>query len=354
MRRTLVLVTSAILTLTFAQVARAHDPTGGENEYTDGVTVGFRWDPTFGVPNWLATAFESAAEVSWASGNNSDAPRFQWTGTGPDVRYRTNAQMPATAECPDTFWYACTDYNSGVTWQYTVFNSAQNALGSLPWYWCQDPAQPDTSCIDAGRTGIHELGHVVGLSRQSNGHSHQPDSAMSSTSVMQLNPIKSPDSRYNDLFLGQCDEFELQREYDVLSLAGTYATCVDHAVGTGFASGEIETVVVRTSAASITLPCVTSTTSITGTLTLSSGTGLGRLAGNQLPGRAVVIERRVSGGAWASHATVTTNSSGNFSRIVSTSTPGTWEFRGLFSDGAEVSLDGDDGGITTVTWNASC
>lgn len=268
--------------------------------------------------------------------------------------YRTNAQMPNTPECPSTFWYACTDYTSAGLWLYTVFNSAQNVGGSVPWYWCQDPAQPDSGCIHVGRVTLHELGHASGLSRQSNGHPHQPDSATSQTTVMQLDPAKSPDARYDDVYLGQCDLFELQREYDVDTLAGALANCVDHATGTAFVGGEIDVAVTRTSPASISIPCAGTSTSITGALSLSSGSGLGRLAGNALPGRVVTVQWRPPGGTWTAYGTATTNSAGSYSRLVSYPTEGIREFRADFSDAAEVPLDGGTSLVTTVTWEDLC
>lgn len=353
MRRACVLLALIVTALAPGTVV-AHDPTEGENEYGDGTTQPFFFGAGTSGLTWFMNPFESAAEVTWDSGNNSQAVRFlKSSAASAEVRYRTNAQTPSTPECSDNFWYACTDYYSNGQWFYTVFNSQQNVGGAkLPWYWCDDPANPNTDCTNIGRITMHEIGHAAGLSRSSNGHNHQPSSAASTTTSMQALPAWEPDSRYNDVMLGACDEFELQREYEVESYGGTFAACTDHATGTAFVGGEIETVVTRTSGSSATI-CVGDSVNFNGTINLSSGTGLGRLAGNILPFRDVTIQRASVGGTFSNYATVSATGAATFSRALMSASIATWQFRAVFADSAEAQLDGDISATMTVSWISS-
>lgn len=334
--------------------AAAHEPTEGVAEYSQQATQ--KW--VFGLgatSSWFTSAVRAALGSNWNGDDTTQAPTWDEDVYGATIRYRSNAQTPDTAECPSTFWYACTDYldPGETTWDYTVLNSVQNALGNTPWYWCQDPAQPNTGCIDVQRVMLHEAGHAAGLSRSSNSQSHQPDSLSSSDSVMQSNPKQYPASGYNYRALGFCDILGLQLVYDVRSSANTYGDCADHVPGEVNAGGLIS---VTTTSQSGYDECLGFAITVSGRLALRTTTDYGRISNNPLTNRIIWFDRRRHGGTtWTYNvtSTIASNASGyNWAKSFTTgsTTTITYDFRGHF-DG-EVAIDDDTTPVFTLTWLA--
>ncbi len=344
-------------------VVTAHSPTAGEREYsTSGATEEFFLGQGTSGLTWFTTRIETALETNFETANNSLTPNFVRTAVdGVEIKYLLNSQVPDTTECPASFWYACSDYNGGAaktTWHSTTYNSEDPSGSKVSW-WCDHPSQDPPGCFDVGRVLLHEAGHGVGLARSSNGQSHQPDSAAYTTTVMQINPIVSSNTGWNTAVLGTCDLFELSREYDVVDYSDPYPACIDHLSGVAFSGGKIISPTVLNNPPD---ECTGVSVVLSGTLRLVSVVGasdddqLGLLAGNGLAGRTISIYRRTPGGSYGSPyttTTVTSGSSGSWSKSVVSGTSGTWYFQARFAPaGADATtLNSSTSAEFPVTWN---
>ena len=168
---------ASLALLTLPTMALGHDPTRGENIYDDELTLASKWgvyDDSTHSPaastTWFRTNVTTALTTDWNAGGISHAPMFTTGGSGtiPDLRYLTTAQLANTEECPAGFFMACTDYNgavdAGTTWKYTAFNS-EDPAGAQISYFCEYPGQADAACESIRRDSLHEMGHVAGLER---------------------------------------------------------------------------------------------------------------------------------------------------------------------------------------------
>ena len=89
---------------------------------------------------------------------------------------------------------------------------------ALESYWCESPSQVGSisGCFDTRRVTLHEAGHGVGMSRQSNGHIHFPGGAADPRySVLHSPPIPNPTSMYDRRVLGGCDLLSLAIDHDI-------------------------------------------------------------------------------------------------------------------------------------------
>ena len=357
-------VSAVILLLATPLLVTAHSPTGGDREYSpDNAAEVFWFGSGTSALTWFITEIEPALESHWNTSNNTRAPHFTRTSVdGAQVKFLLNSQVPNTTECPSTFWYACTDYVgvAKTSWNSTTFNSADPA-GSAVSYWCGAPNQADSGCVDAGRVALHEVGHGVGLARQSNGDVHQSDSASAATTVMQTNPIFATNSGWATEALGTCDLIELAREYDVVNFTLALPACVDHIAAPATTGGKVVSDAVQTT--TLTGACVGSGVTLSGSLKLTSQPAddqLGLLAGNGLGTRTIEIFRRTSSTTYpvSAFATTTTSSTstGAWSISVTSGIAGTWIFKAHFSAaGADLlTLQPDDSLERTITWSTPC
>lgn len=369
MRRVLVAVMAGLTLSCLPVVADAHNPTRGENSYGDDLTVSSKWgqydDSTHSPPastSWLQMNVSTALGTDWTADSVSHAPSFATGGSGsiPDIRYLTSAQLANTEECPAGFFVACTDYNgpasAGTTWKYTAFNS-ENPAGAPISLFCEYPGQADAACESIRRDALHEMGHVAGLERgdYTTGASHyQPATAPSTTTVMILNLQEASDPGWNYYLLGTCDLIELQREYDVNALSDGYANCVDHipSPGTRY-DATTDTTRIRAYAAMVDPAdevCVGEFATLSGTgVIINDPATLGRIANNPLSGRTMAIQRRTVGGsAWSAVATNGISNTGAWSKQVTSSTGGTWEYRAWY--GGETAVQNDESSHFQIHW----
>ncbi|MES2209088.1 MAG: hypothetical protein V4515_02760 [Chloroflexota bacterium] len=353
------------LPLVAPAVAFAHSPTGSDREYSpDNAAEEFYFGAGTSALSWFIVEVEPALETNWNTSNNTRAPHFTRTSVdGAEIKYRTNAETPFSDECPDTFWYACTDYYGGAsatTWMSTTFNR-EDPSGPLLSLWCQFPGQGDSGCADVRRVAIHEAGHGVGLARQSNGHVHQTDSQTSATTVMQTNPKLATAAGWLDRFLGSCDLIELAREYDVVSFSQALPACVDHI--TAPATSNVKVVTVASQTTTATGVCVGIGVTLSGSLRLTNQPAddqLGLLASNGIGGRTVEIFRRTSSGGYPSTpyttTTVGTSEAGSWSKSVVSTTSGTWIFQARYAPGSSdlSTLNASTSLERTITWSSPC
>jgi hypothetical protein len=334
--------------LGFALVApssvSAHVPTEGVPHYGDGATDTYKYETA--VPLWLRGPFYDGAVDEWPVGMNSTAPNWSLnTNSANLVRYlELRSETLDRNECdPDVVWLACAWYDGVGRWGAIEYVNDTQFAGT----WCQDTTNTvelfHDGCYNVSRVALHELGHIAGLARMTDGNAHQSSTASETNTVMKGSTPSQPNAGWDSASLKRCDLIELQRRYGVDSYAGSYADCVDH-LGAGTSNGKISTVV--TISVSTTLQCVGSAVTFSGSAKLSSDANLADIKGNPLQGRTVSLRR---GGS--SVASDTVSSSGAWS-LAHTSPAGTYSFDARYA--GELSLDADNSATRTVTWSSSC
>jgi hypothetical protein len=366
------------LAIVAGQSTLAHLPTEGKREYlgdnhaqyyqfSSGSRDGGQTSSPQ-APTWLQSNVE-AADSDFEDLNNSRAPGFVPYIGGPfevgTIWWALNSETPDTAECPPTFWFACTDYRTDGTssdrWKSTTYNRSNPSSG-LDSHWCQSTAQigPTDGCIDTRRVTLHEFGHGVGLSRDSNDDLHFPtsDPNYASFSVMHGEPLYKPATNYDLRQLGTCDRLALGILHDVDSFSGVYNIgCVDHLGSPALDNGDIDTTVTQSTLSAVV--CIGDSFTFTGTARIVSASVLGELSGNGLAGRLVTIYRRTSGGSYSSYtsATVASGEGGSWSVTIGSSTAASYYYQARYAPNPsdDPDLDGDSSGLEKhVTWSTSC
>jgi len=169
---------------------------------------------------------------------------------------------------------------------------------------------------------LDELGHVDGLDH----HVNAPDDSDYADAVVQTVSHARPQVGWNASAFGRCDVATLQQLYDVPSWATPYSTCLD---------------VPTLTTLSATPTSVISPGSTTFTATLRTD-GTGRLDGNPMSGRIVVLQQR-SGTGWADLVTMSAGTAAG-SYVAKLAPKGTQDFRALFrkpsGEGVRTSASG--------------
>lgn len=362
-------VVAVLLAGALPATAAAHSPTEGKAEYTtDNHHQIYAYGTRSGsvAPSWLKTNVDSAMNGDWDSANTTRSPYFSLPSGAAEIAsayWNTNAETPDTMECPNTPWYACTDYLSDGQaedrWKSTTFNR-EDPAGALESYWCQSTAQIGSTdgCFDTRRVTLHEAGHAVGLSRSSNGHVHFPGGAGADPdhSVMHSLPIPKPVAGYDQRWLGACDVLSLAIDYDLDSFNGVYPGCVDHLGAPAIQNDDIDTKVIQDN--TTLLLCVGQSFTLSGTAKIVTASILGELSANGLAGRTVTIYRRTSSGTFGAYTTTTVagGEGGAWSKSISNASLATYIFQTRYAPNTtdDPTLDGDSSGEKTVTWSSAC
>jgi hypothetical protein len=196
--------------------------------------------------------------------------------------------------------------------------------------WCQ--LDNTTGCYDVENVAIDEFGHVLILGH----HQNFADDSDYLDAVVQTVSRTKPRAGWNAHAYGPCDVATLQVRYDVPNWAAKYSTC-------------LSLVTTATLAASDTSVPSGSTVTFTAEIKVGVDSDYGRLSGNPLSSRSVVLQRRpVSGGSWSTVTTMAqTAGSGIYERTLTVSASFQW--RASFAKPPGEGLRASNSAPITVT-----
>jgi hypothetical protein len=250
-------------------VAHNPDPVLAGGLFAQSADLHYRWGSGGTPPTAIRTAINAAAGDSNAS-RRSKAATFTYDSSGGntvyygvDVPCGINGLACFRRDAPTSFGLWLRENGHRFDW------------GVLRW--CELNGDPD-GCYDAENIVLDELGHVLGLDH----HVNYADDSDYADAVVQTYSHAKPRVGWSAHAFGRCDIATLQQQYDVASWSTPYSTCLD-----------IPTRI----ALSVTSTDVAYGSMVTFTATLSSAGG-GRLAGNPMAGRVVVLQQR-TGTTWA-------------------------------------------------------
>jgi hypothetical protein len=254
--------------------AATADPVGG-SALPQSVTLGYGWTAGAVPPASMRTAVNAGAADATGS-RRSKAGSFVYDAdSGNTVTY--GGSSPCVVN-----WIACTWRTSTLAFDMWIReNGHRYDWGTLRW--CEVAGTTD-GCFLAETVALHEFGHVDALAH----HVDEDDDSDYLDSVM--NPVSRarPKAGWNAEAFAPCDTATLQQLYDVQTWTTPYSTCLD--VPT--------TLTLVASPIAVTTP---GTVTFTAQL-LSDGTG--RLDGNPMAGRTVVLQQR-AGTGWSDIVTMT-------------------------------------------------
>jgi hypothetical protein len=280
-------------------LAATPDPTLGSPWPVD-TALTYAWTSGAVPPAAMRTAVNSAAaEVT--SSKRSRGPSFGYSsGASNGVSYGTDNPCGVNG-------IACFRRDSASSYWHLWFreNGHRYDWGTLSW--CEMTGSP-SGCFEAETITLDELGHVSGLDH----HVNLPDDSDYLDAVVQTYSHARPQVGWSVNALGRCDVATLQQIYDVPTWSTAYSTCLD---------------IPTTLALSASPTVATTGAAVTFTATLRTD-GTGRLDGNPMAGRTVVLQQR-SGSSWADLATMTAGSSSGV-YTVSLTLKGSQDFRAVF------------------------
>ena len=281
-------------------------------------TLGYGWASGAVPPSAVRAAVTAGAADATAS-RRSRAGTFVYDADSANtVTYGGDSPCVAT-------WIACTWRTSALSFDMWIReNGHRYDWGTLRW--CEVSGTGD-GCFLAESVALHEFGHVDALAH----HNPQPDDSEYLDSVM--NPVSRarPKAGWDARVFARCDTATLQVLYDVQSWTTPYSACLD----------------VPTTLSLVASPlAVTSPDAVVFTAQLLSN-GTGRLGGNPMVGRTVVLQQR-SGTGWADLATMAAGSSSG-TYAVSLSPHGSQDFRAVFRKPAGEGVRASTSGIASIS-----
>jgi hypothetical protein len=276
-------------------------------------TLAYRWATGAVPPTAMRTAIAAGAADATAT-RRSRAPGYAYASTA------VNAVSYGTSNPCGVNGLACMrrDVPTGFGVWFRE-NGHRYDWGTLQW--CELTGSPN-GCFRAETVMLDELGHVDGLDH----HVNAPDGSDYADAVVQAVTHARPQVGWNASAFARCDVATLQQLYDVASWTTPYSTCLDVPTVTTLA---------------VSPTSIVSPASATFTATLQSD-GTGRLDGNPMAGRVVVLQQR-SGTGWADLVTMTAGSTAG-SYVAKVAPKGTQDYRALFrkpsAEGVRTSASG--------------
>ena len=281
--------------------------------------LAYRWATGAVPPSAMATAINAAAADATAS-RGSRAPSYAYSSGAPNsVSYGTSNPCGVNG-------LACFSRNPASAYWHLWFreNGHRYDWGALSW--CEMTGSP-SGCYRVETITIDELGHVSGLDH----HVNLPDGSDYADAVVQTYSHPRPQVGWSASAFGRCDVATLQQVYDVAAWTTLYSTCLD--VPTSL------TLAVSSTTAKLG-------TAVTFTATLKSA-GSGRLAGNPMAGRTVVLQG-LTGSTWTDLATMTAGSTAGTYRVV-WAPSSTQAFRAVFRKPSAEGVRAATSASVTVT-----
>jgi hypothetical protein len=287
----------------------------------------FRWRAGATPPGWMQAEMRAAA-TDVNTSRRSKAPTFIVDEDATDsLGYETSLPCGATS-------IGCASKVVPEWWRVGLrVHGHWFDWGQLRW--CQALPEPRDGCFDAELVTLHELGHIEVLGHYED--AFEPGEAVGpwADSVMHVVTRARPRTGWNAHAFGRCDVAALQRRYDVPNDTSAYSTCVTLAT----------TLSLGASATSVGYrqPVVLSSV-----LRVDDRDSYGKLGGNRLSDRPVVIQRRAAGGStWLSLGEMSpTAGSGGYSFTITPQS--TADYRAVFARPAGEGLTGASSVVITV------
>jgi hypothetical protein len=313
-------------------------------------------------PAWFRSAVDSELDTGWRdpAANNTDVPRFDNGGDnagGGSVTFTAQATSPCTGS-PQ--WIGCNP--AGGTRSFTIYVRSFPSISAPAWLWFQRDGtctdvydgnpKPDDGfatsvCFSVQRVVAHEATHVTLL------RTHYDDGADGETIMQSTTPTPngSPGNWNRKAFL-PCDAAAAQLEYGMANPAGHVADCFKTTPGDG-AKGLDATLSLATPT-SLTR-CSNLATTVSGRLALDDTATYEDLRNSPLAGRIVRIDRKaLNATTWTTGVTTATAldaGGSNWSRSLTTATPGTYQYRAtFFTTTAETGINSSNQVSWTINW----
>jgi hypothetical protein len=307
--------------------AAAHepDPTLPGGLYAQNQVLEFRWAPDGVPPVAMRSAILAAADDVRTS-RASRAPTFTLDASGPSRIYYGVTVPCGAGGLACARRYVPTDFRVYFREQGHVFD-----WGTLRW--CDLYDTPPNGCFDVEHIALHELGHVLGLDH----HVNLPDGSDYLDAIMQVVARAKPRDGYAAHAYARCDVATLQRLYDVLGWTTPYSTCQTVPTSLGLATNGTRFIQGETA---------------TFTATLTTGSGFGRLSGNPVSGRRVVLQLRSAAG-WIDVASMTPGATAGtyvLRRVVDSSA----DWRATFRAPGDEGLGGSTSKTVSLTVTGPC
>jgi hypothetical protein len=303
-------------------VAHGPDPILGGGMFAQNQDLRFRWRAGAEPTSAIRTAIRAAAADATAT-RGSKAATFTYDASGANpIGYGIGATCGVnglacfTRSAPNGFTMWLREQGHVFDW------------GTLKW--CEAYSTPPTGCYQAETIALDEFGHVEGLDHHVNYASNDDYE----DAVVQTYSRTKPSPGYDATAFGRCDVATLQMQYDVTSWTARYSTCLD--LATNLALGTTR------SGNAITL---------TASLIVVDAASYGRLGGNPVSGRSVVLQRRPAGSTtWITVGTMPGGTSSGTYRLVY-AIPAWTEFRAIFKASTAEGLNGDTSPTVSVAFD---
>ena len=319
-------VTAIVLAMAIAAPvgAQVPDPMLAGGPMAQGLDLRFRW-AAGGTPPAILRAAILAAATDASISRGSKAPTFTYDASGSNaISYGTEVPCGING-------LACFRRDAGSAW-FGVWlreNGHRYDWGTLRW--CEASGSPD-GCYEAENIVLDELGHVTGLDH----HENVANDSDYLDAVVQTYARTRPLEGWNAHEFGRCDVAALQQAYDVLTWTTPYSTCLD-------VPATLTATTARTNVAAGSMVTITATLASDGT---------GRLAGNPMAGRSVVLQVRTATG-WTDVVAMTAGAaSGAYSGSVTVRSSG--EYRALFRKPPGEGVRASASSSVAVTVTAAC
>ncbi len=318
------LLSAVALLVTIAPAAAAHgpDPTLNGVWFAQNQALRFDWRVGAVPPAVIRTAITSAAADATNS-RSSQAATIAWAAGGPNpIGYGSGAPCGVNG-------LAC--FTRSAPTGFTMwFREQGHRFDWGTMQWCQAYSSPPNGCYDAETIALDEFGHVEGLDH----HVNASGDGDYQDAVVQTFSRTKPQAGWNAHRFGVCDIAALQRAYDLQSTSQKVSSCLD--LSTALA---IEV--------SATVVGVGMNVDITATLAVVGVAADARLRGDRLSGRAITLQRRVTGTtAWTSIATMTAGALGTYTSSVKPASSS--DYRAVFTTPATEGLVGSSSAPISV------
>lgn len=305
-------------------VAHSPDPTFSGALFDQDQQVGYRWRAGQWPPDWMRGAINAAADDSNDSRRSRAATFAYDSGSDSLIAYdeptpcgALGAACTNRANAPDSFnmWYRRQGYP--FDW------------GSMRW--CQAYSNAPDGCYDAEAIALHEFGHVEVLAH----HEMLGNESDFLDSIMETTARTKPRAGYNAYLYARCDLATLQRKYDLQGTGSSVARCqsLDTTLSLSTNDTSIE---------------YRGTVTFTAVLRISSNSGGGKLSGDALSDRDVILQRRVPDGTWATVGSMADAASGG-GYVLSQAPTVSYEWRAWFGQPDNEGIQGAISAGVTVT-----
>ncbi len=329
MKRSIAALLAAVLALAAGagSVAATPPTPASGTTWSPNQHIYYHWKAGSEPPGWMRSAVNAAAADSNASRDSKAAVLAQDDAGAAWISY--------TADLPNDWAVGYTVRN--VPSSFSVRLRPQGY--PLDWgrlRWCQFYDSPPKGCYDAEMITLHELGHVQTLS-----HPDDADVTTWTDTIMHWAPKTKSKAGWNAHAYGRCDVARLQIRYQPLHATTPYSTCLDLDTTLSLSAS--------TSAARYGSDLI-----LIARLAVDAGAAYANLAGNEIDGRSVTLQRRVPGGSWSNVGKMVSLSDGSGRYQLSTSVTATYDWRAVFSSPSDEGLGGSSSNAVRVWLVSGC